>query len=499
LPPRAALAPRLHTALLLGFQFLLNAPSLCSLRQLVRRISVSRILAIAAAIVCVMDPWALLAPGFWLSFGAVAAMVYAAQLSAAKSTMSTAFVAQAAVTLIMAPVLLLLFQEISLVSPIANACAIPIVSWLVVPLALAGAFFDWSAFLNIAAMIFNGVYAALAWIGSSPHAAWQSHAPVMWTVPVAIAGTALLFLPRRFAFKWFGILWWLPALLIEPAKPAVGQAHIDVLDVGQGLALVIRTTNHALVYDAGPSYSPDRDAGQRLVVPHLRAEGIRKLDKLVITHDDDDHFGGAVSVLTARKPDELLSSLPVSHKAHQSAQVSRLCESGQQWQWDGVKFIVHWPDGDAYETGVKKDNDLGCVIEVQTASHSMLLTADIERRSEATLVTQLGGALRADVLLSPHHGSKTSSTEAFLDVVQPDIVVISSGYRNRFRHPHPDVMARYDERGIAVHNTSEAGAVRIVLPASVHQSVEVTRTRDTSRRYWRDEVVRASQTNEATD
>jgi competence protein ComEC len=337
----------------------------------------------------------------------------------------------------------------------------------------------------------------LAWIGSASYAAWQSHAPVAWTVPLAISGTALLFLPRRFAFKWLGLLWWLPALLIQPPKPSAGSAHIDVLDVGQGLAIVVRTTNHALVYDAGPSYSPDRDAGQRLVVPHLRAEGIRKLDKLVITHDDDDHFGGAVSVLTARKPDELLSSLPASHKAHQAAQVSRLCESGQHWEWDGVKFIVHWPDGDAYETGVKKDNDLGCVIEVQTASHSMLLTADIERSSEAALAKQLGGALRSDVLLAPHHGSKTSSTDAFIDSVQPSIVVISSGYRNRFRHPHPDVLSRYEQRGWMVHNTSETGALRVVLPASVEQSIEVTRARDLSRRYWRDEVVRASQASDA--
>ncbi len=454
------------------------------------RFSITRVMALAACVVVLLDPWALLSPGFWLSFGAVAAMVYAATMKTNTPILRSAFVAQAAVTLIMAPVLLLLFQEVSLLSPIANAFAIPIVSWVVVPLALAGALLDWGLLLNLSAWIFSAVHMVLTWLASFPNAAWQSHAPVWWAVPFAIFGTLLLFLPRVFVWRWLGLLWWLPVFLIKPTTPNIGEVWVDVLDVGQGLAVVVKTAQHAMVYDAGPSYSPDRDAGQRVVVPHLRGEGITRLDKLVITHDDDDHYGGAVSVLTARKPDEMLSSLPSKHRAHSFAAVSKLCESGQQWEWDGVKFIVHWPNAEAYEEGGKKDNAMGCVIEVQTPSHSMLLTADIETKSELELVEVLGGALQADVLLIPHHGSKTSSTDELLDAVKPNMAILPVGYRNRFRHPHPEVMERYAVRDIEVYRSDERGAIRVKLPAKLTEQVAVTSTREVSKRFWRDEVAR---------
>jgi competence protein ComEC len=240
--------------------------------------------------------------------------------------------------------------------------------------------------------------------------------------------------------------------------------------VGHGLAVVVRTHRHALAYDAGPAWSADSDSGLRIVVPFLRGEGIARLDGLVISHADDDHYGGAFSVARMRRPPWLLSPLREGDPLHEALDRSMRCAWGQRWDWDGVRFEVLHPAESIYseEAGRKprKENDRGCVVRVATAGSSALLTGDVEVRSEAEMLARGAASLRSEVLLVPHHGSKTSSSAPFLDAVSPRVGLVSLGYLNRFRHPHDAVIARYAERGVDLRRTDREGALRVVLGLS---------------------------------
>jgi competence protein ComEC len=427
--------------------------------------SSSRVLAIAALAVLLVDPWAVLSPGFWLSFGAVAAIFYVAALRTGRAgRLAVAVREQLAVTVVMLPMLIALFQEVSIVSPLANAIAIPVVSLAVVPMAIAGALLGPGVLLDVAAVLLAGVMIPLEWLAALPAAVLETHAPVPWTVGAALVGCALLLAPRGVPMRWAGAIWIAPLILVVPEGPGAGEAWVDVLDVGHGLAIVVRTSGHALVYDAGPTWSPEVDSGSRIVVPHLRGEGIRRLDGLVISHADDDHAGGARSVARARAPEWLLSPLAASHRLHFEAGISRLCVAGQSWVWEGVRIEVLNPSPALHSDASRRENDRSCVLRVASAAGvSALLTADIEARSEAEMVARAGKALASDVLLVPHHGSRTSSSPAFLDAVAPAHAFVSLGYRNRFRHPHPAVMQRYADRGIPVSRTDLEGALRIRL------------------------------------
>jgi competence protein ComEC len=284
---------------------------------------------------------------------------------------------------------------------------------------------------------------------------------------------------RRCALAWIA-----PLFLVGPARPPPGEAWVDVLDVGNGLAVVVRTATHALAYDAGPGWSGDADTGNRIVVPFLRGEGVARLDALVISHADDDHAGGAASVAMSREPRWMLSSLPPSHPLHDLVAPSLRCEAGGHWRWDGVAFDVLHPSAAIYsQAGKRKENDRGCVVRVSTAGHSMLLAADVEARAEAEMLARGTAPLRAETLLVPHHGSKTSSTEAFLDAVAPRVAIFSVGYRNRFHHPHPSVVARYAAHAIAALRTDEEGALRVVLPATAGMPPAIAGQEEACR-YW---------------
>jgi competence protein ComEC len=445
--------------------------------------SPSRVLALAALAVVGLDPWAVLSPGFWLSFGAVAAIFFAMALRTGhRGKLEGALGEQIAVTVMMLPMLLALFQEVSLVSPLANAFAIPLVSLVVVPLTVAGAFLQVPWLLDAAHALMMAIMPALEWLASLPAAMLESHEPFPWTVLAAVVGCAWLLAPRGFPLRSLGALWIAPMFVCLPAAPKGGEAWLDVLDVGNGLAVTVRTASHAITYDAGPTWNADMDSGSRIVVPFLRGEGVRKLDGLVISHADDDHYGGAASVALSRDPDWLLSPLPPEDTLHEAFDTSLRCEAGQRWRWDGVEFTVLHPAREIYlETRKRKENDRGCVVRVATLGASVLLAGDVEARSEAEMIARRE-PLRSDVLLVPHHGSRTSSTPAFLDAVAPRIALISAGYRNRFGHPHEAVVARYLERAIAVRRTDREGALHVELPAA-GAGIRVT-GRQAACRYW---------------
>ncbi|MEP7262799.1 MAG: DNA internalization-related competence protein ComEC/Rec2, partial [Usitatibacter sp.] len=405
-----------------------------------RQGSSSRVLALAALAVLLLDPWAVLSAGFWLSFGAVAAIFYVMALRTGRSgALGSAVMEQLAVTVVMVPMLLALFQEVSLVSPIANAFSIPLVSLVVVPLAILGAFLQAPWLLAGAHTLMLWLMTPLEWLSELPRAMLESHAPEAWTVAVALAGCAWLLAPRGVPMRSLGAIWIVPLFTVAPLPPAWGEAWIEVLDVGNGLAVVVRTASHALAYDAGPSWSADADSGGRIVVPFLRGEGVEKLDGLVISHADDDHSGGAITLAASRDPSWLLSPLSASHALQILFDDSRRCEAGRRWAWDGVEFAVVHPAAAIYEeppvTGrrARKQNDRSCVLRIATAGGSALLTGDAEARSEGEMLARQE-LVRADVLVVPHHGSRTSSTAAFLDAVAPSIAIFPVGYRNRFGH-----------------------------------------------------------------
>src|SRR5437879_9264142 len=279
-----------------------------------RATSASRVLAAALLLVLALDPWAVLSPGFWLSFAAVAVIFYVGTgRSAQPHWLAQWGRVQWAVTAGLAPLLLVLFQQVSLVSPVANALAIPLVSFVITPLALAGAMlpFDWV--LELGHAILDILMATLEWLAALPSAVWHQHAPLAWTVPLALAGIAWMLLPRGFPARWLGAPLVLPLFAVSPPSPGAGGLWITVLDVGQGLAVLARTEKHALLYDAGPAVNAFSDSGSRVILPYLRGEGIDSLDAFVLSHDDRDHSGGAGSVLEAMPGGLVWSSLSPGH------------------------------------------------------------------------------------------------------------------------------------------------------------------------------------------
>ena len=448
-----------------------------------RMASPSRILALALLVVVVIDPWAVLSPGFWLSFGAVGVIFYSvSQRIGSFKPLVQALRVQGAVTLGLVPTMLLLFQQVSVVSPFANAIAIPVVSYLVVPLTLLGAFLPLDFPLHLAHAIMALLMQVLEWFAQAPDALWQQHAPPLWSVAVALAGVAWLLAPRGFPSRWVGICLMLPMFLSAPAPLAVGTLRLTILDVGQGLALVLRTRNHALVYDTGARFTRDADAGARTVLPYLRASGIKALDGLVISHADNDHSGGALSVLDGVPVTWLLSSLPLDHPILQRGTRSMACAVGQHWVWDGVRFDILHPHLDSY-TQKRKSNDRSCVLRIAVGEHVLLLPADIEAKSERELLARDASALRADVLIVPHHGSRTSSTAEFVAAVQPSVAVFSVGYHNRFKHPRPEVVERYRALQTRLMQSDEEGAIEMTVRS--RGAMEITAYRKHNPRYWR--------------
>jgi competence protein ComEC len=452
-------------------------------RLLNREMAASRVLALALLVVLILDPWAVLAAGFWLSFGAVALLFYIGngRLGAAHWLAEWGR-AQWAITLGMLPALLALFQQFSLVSPLANAVAIPLVSFVITPLALAGMLPFFDPLLWLANFITTGLMYFIDWLAALPLATWQQAAPPAWAVLLALGGGVWLLLPRGFPARWLGLLAFLPLLTITPPRPPAGTAEVAVLDVGQGLAIHVQTATHDLLFDTGPAYSAEADSGNRIIVPYLRAMGVRRLNEMIVSHADNDHAGGAESVLAGVPVGLLRTSLPDDHPLKEMAVAQAPCRAGDSWNWDGVRFtMLHPPAG----LQAKKTNAVSCVLSVNAGGRRLLITSDIETAQESALVGRREGnaanALAADVLTVPHHGSLTSSSVEFIATVGAQDAIFPVGYRNRFGHPKPDVVARYVQSGAHLHRTDADGAVSVQLePAGIH----IEHERAARRRYW---------------
>lgn len=465
---------------------------------------------LACAVVVTIDPWALLQAGFWLSFVAVGVLfatdrgLPAAPASAASST--TGMPARASqlaamlvsglreqwvITLALTPLTLLLFGQASVVGLLANALAIPWVTLVITPLALAGVALSPLWALAGGAVQLLQLY--LQWLAALPFATVSVAAAPMWAGAAGVLGGLLLTLRLPWHARLLGVPLLLPVLLWQAVRPASGQFELLAADVGQGNAVIVRTAAHTLVYDSGPRYSPESDAGHRVLVPLLRALDER-VDILILSHSDSDHTGGAAAVLAMQPQAALLSSLEANHEL-QALRVSRRCAAGQHWQWDGVDFEMLHPADSDYEV-VHKPNAMTCVLRISNGTRTALLAGDIEQAQEARLAADAariepaaaerpgaagtGSWLRADLLLVPHHGSKTSSSEGFLAAVRPSVALVQAGYRNRFGHPAAPVLERYRSRGVAVIDSTHCGAALWRSDAGL----EVACQRDLAPRYW---------------
>jgi competence protein ComEC len=475
--------------------------------------------ALACAVVVAASPWALLQAGFWLSFVAVG-VLFATDLGAgyALSTVPvdfndtilnpdepapTATVATASkahvgqqpwtlrawrsvlallreqwvVTVALAPLTLLLFGQVSLVGLVANALAIPWVTLVVTPLAMLGVLLP--ALWDLAAQAVAWMLALLQWLAAWPWATWAMARPPVWAAAAGVFGGVLLVAQLPRSVRALGVPLLLSVLLWKPPGPAPQEFSLLAADVGQGNAVLVRTAHHALLYDAGPRYSLESDAGHRVLVPLLQALDVQ-LDRVVLSHRDTDHVGGAAAVLTMQKQADVLSSIGTDHPLQAVRSVQR-CVAGQQWDWDGVHFTVLHPRAQDYDNAAKP-NALSCVLRIDNGHQSALLVGDIEQAQEARLVADAEGTtlLHADLLLVPHHGSKTSSSAAFLDAVQPNLAVVQSGYRNRFGHPAAPVMQRYADRSILVRDSPHCGA--LLWASGSDNGFECARTEQM--RYW---------------
>ena len=482
-------------------------------------LSASRLLSTVAVLVVLLDPWALLASGFWLSFGAVAILLASGAWwgrlihnncgSRWRSILRTIFAIsclQMAITVGLMPALALVFNEVSVVSPLVNAYAIPIISFIVTPLALLlGLFaclqtiFPWfdalcSGIAWFAHAVFNFMMQPTVWLAELKWASFTvAAAPASLTLLAAL-GIFVAIAPYGFPLRLMGWVLMLPALVWQPARPALGEWTLHALDIGQGSALVLQTSKHVLVFDSGLRHSAQSDQGDRTVTPFLRAIGERQIDIFVVSHADIDHAGGTRSVLENHRVQQSFSSFPLARYLEieavrlkqpfllQHAPLAQSpCRYGTTWAMDGVTFSFLWPlkQNVSAKAGSKARNAASCVLRVQGAYHSALLPGDIGKLQEAALVER--GLQAADVVVAPHHGSARSSTAHFVAATEARHVLVQAGLMNRYGHPASHTVARWQLAGATVWRSDRDGAV---IVKSRQKELQVSAERQVRRRYW---------------
>lgn len=438
-------------------------------------------LLLAAVVVTALDPWALMAPGFWLSFVAVGVLMWgggdawvapgASRGAVIRHALRELSRAQALATVGLAPLSMVFFQTFSVIGLMANLWCIPLFTLLLTPLALLGLGIAplWRVLEPVARWTLDG----LTWAATWPWSVWQVPAVSTWAAALAVLSGAWMLAPVSWRWRLLAVPACLPLLWSTSASrqlpmPAAGEFDVMAADVGQGTAVLVRTARHALLFDTGPQSGPEHDAGRQVLIGMLRAMGVSTLDVLMLSHGDRDHIGGAASLLKAVRVHSVQSSLAPDHPLlstvdlHRRKPAHQPCVAGQSWQWEGVQFQVlhpfaaHDQDDEDEKLG---DNARSCVLRVSAHGRQVLLTGDIEAAQEAALVDREGAAgLNSEVLLVPHHGSRTSSTPDFLAAVQPQVAVVQVAARNAYGHPHPLVMARYQAMDIPTVTSPACGA-----------------------------------------
>lgn len=448
-------------------------------------------LSLALIAVLLFNPVSVLSVGFWLSFLAVViiTLVSVARVKLQQNRFKIWLQGvriQWLIALGMLVPAVILFQQGSFISPVANMLVIPLVGTLVVPLTLLASLAsliatDLSIWLfSLSSDLLSFVWSILEWLAQTPLASWQrSSVPLIYSF-LALSGVTLLLMPAGFPLRYAGAILILPMISYQPPVPEQGAFWVDVLDVGQGLSVLVRTRDKALLYDAGAKFSQKFDIGQRVVLPYFNYIGLQQLDVLLISHADNDHAGGADSIMQSFNVLSLIAEADVLREKGRSIAADMSCKAGQNWRWNGVNFALIHP-----AKHYKKSNNRSCVLKVWNDAYSLLLTGDIEAKVEADLLRYQSEQLQADVLLVPHHGSNTSSSRAWIEKLKPQLAVVSAGYRNRFGHPTSKVLARYYESGAEVINTAESGMLQIKLPAKSGEGLTGSQQqRKLATHYW---------------
>lgn len=433
-------------------------------------------LVFALLAVSLYDPLAVLAPGFWLSFGAVALilLVIAGRLRPS-GWWTDLWKINWATSLGLVPLLLIFFQQVSLISPVANLIAVPTIGFVLTPVCLLGAlllmivplFGKWV--LDSAVILLEWIWWVLQQLSDLPWAQWEHAAPPIWALPFALVGAAMLLAPKGIPARWLGLVLLVPALTVVSQPPSEDHFRMTLLDVGQALAAVVQTHRHSLVFDAGAKFGKNFDAGEAVIEPFLRQQNINAIDVLVVSHGDNDHIGGAESLFRQFPIGQTYSSVPEMLPAPVEP-----CQAGQRWEWDGVSFEMLSPFG-----SLGNENNNSCVLRVSSPSGSILLTGDIEQGAERLMVAHYGERLKTDLLIAPHHGSKTSSSQDFIAAVKPAYVFFPIGYLNRYNFPHPDVLKRYQANNAQVLDSAHSGAITVEPGAFSPESY-----RQTHGKYW---------------
>ncbi|HEY5805378.1 MAG TPA: DNA internalization-related competence protein ComEC/Rec2 [Lysobacter sp.] len=433
-------------------------------------------LALAAFAVLLVDPLAALGAGFWLSFAGVAWLLWCLP-GGSTNPLRDFLSAQGVATLGLLPLSAVLFGQASLAGLLANLVAVPWWSLVVVPLSLLGlglellhpgsGAWSWTA----AAATFEWVWPLFDRLAATPLAVWWLPEPRWFALPLALLGAFWLLLPRDVPGKWLALMLWLPLLWPDRGLPRHGEAELVVIDVGQGLSVQVRTARHVLLYDMGPAVRDGFDSGERVVVPTLQALGVRRIDRLVVSHADNDHAGGLEAVGRAFG----LAGVVAPEGAPLA--LARPCVAGQAWEWDGVRFrFLHPPPHFPY-----LGNEASCVLRIEAEGAAALLTGDIGEAVERILLRRDPAALRADVVTVPHHGSAGSSDPGFVAATGASHALVASGHGNRFGHPKPGIVDRWAQAGARVHDTARAGALRVRLQRG---GVSVESRRQAQPRLW---------------
>lgn len=446
-----------------------------------RNIKPLNTLGVTLLAILIINPLAVLSAGFFLSFLAVVLIVYSLSARLGKAGYWNSAMRIHWITAMgLSPILLFYFQQVSIIAPLANIVAVPLVSLLVVPLCLLGVVMLFVSPILAQTLFFlvdkvlQGMGGLMSGMASLPFATISSASPPFYALVLAVLGIFILFSPKGFPTRWLALIFLLPLFFQPLEKPELGQLNVTVLDVGQGLSTIVQTHNHLLVFDTGAKYSKYRDMGEAVIIPLLKNKAIKTIDLLLISHGDNDHIGGANTILKQMQVTKIISNVAeqlVPFKA-------TTCQAGQSWVWDQVLFEILSP---VTTNQFASDNNNSCVLKIVARDMSVLLTGDIEAGAEKKLIAQTPSKLTSDVLVAPHHGSKTSSTLAFLQHIQAKIIVIPAGYRNRFSFPHSQVMERYKKMNATVFNTATAGAVTV---KSSNSTLIVESFRDKHGKYW---------------
>jgi len=444
-----------------------------------RQISHLHSLALAILGILILNPLALLSIGFWLSFLAVVLIMYRVDGRLKPTSNWQAGVdIQLSVSIGLSPLILLFFQQVSLISPLVNFVAVPVVELFLVPFALilvplvfiAPVIADKLFFLLDSLLTY--FMQGLEWSSTLPFATINHPQPSGFAFALSCLGLLWLFAPRGIPNRALGLILNLPLLFPIAAKLNTGEAVMTLLDVSQGLSVSVQTQNHSLLFDTGAKFLGGGDMGKNVILPFLNYQNIKKLDMLMISHGDNDHIGGADTILKNLPVDQIVTSVPDKFDGKNAI----YCNAPQNWDWDGVTFSVLSP--------VEKfddENNNSCVLKIQTLSGSVLLTGDIEAKAEHWLVSNAAEQLQSTILVAPHHGSKTSSTQPFIEAVHPETILIPNGYRNQFKHPSKEVIARYRDLNIPYLTSANDGAITVSLK---NDHLKIESLRGTDGKYW---------------